>query len=255
MNRRVIGAAVALGLVAAVQPLPVSADADGDGGLRLGGGKHTLRAAAAGVTQNMPVAIWQLPAGTYDGIGSWMIPGNVPAAGAGQVQPVYFAVHEFNFVNHTDADAYLAVGIIGSERFVEFAVFFEGGRETRAYLPFNWQANRWYFPFVYRGGNGMWAAFVYDLTAAASTYVGSLVVPTDWAGIDPQSYLYVGWGGPDPETCSGYPQFDVYRLSPTGFIGQVASQSTLPVTDVNPGDCSGTLAGQPNAAWSHFVMG
>ena len=250
---RVVALAMA-GMVLAVQPVAAGSAADVRR-VESGGGGTAFVKQFGGAAQNMPVAIWQLPAGTYDGIGSWMIPGNVPVAGAGQLSPVYAAVHEFNFINNTDADALMMLAIVGDERVAQFLVFWPDGRESRVLMPFDWQANRWYFPFVYKASPGIWAAFVYDLTAAASTYVGSVVVPAEWGGIGGQSYLFVNWFGDEPADCAGYPHFDVYRLSPTGFIGQQAIQSTNPTSQFETGPCSGTLAGQPTPAWSHFVMG
>lgn len=210
---------------------------------------------AAAVSQNLPIATWTLPSQNYDGIGSWLIMGNVPSAGVGQAVPAYAMVHEFDFVNHPEADTIVMLGINGTRRFAEFIVYWDDGRTLEATMPFEWQPNRWYFPFVYKASAGVWAAFVYDLTGAASTYIGSHVVPAEWGTIDRESYLYVDWFGDAPATCAGYPHADVYRLSPTGYIGEAASQSSLTTTTTISGTCPGTVAPFPDANWSHFLMG
>ena len=252
---RLVVASLVLGLTMAVQPVVSSAEPRPYEGTARGTSMPTSRAETMAVALNFPVAIWQLPGSSYDGIGSWMIPGNVPTAGAGQLPPLYAAAHQFSFVNHPDADALLALTIDGTDRAVELIVFGDAGRRTSVLMPYNWVANQWYFPFIYTAGSGVWAVFVYDLTAGAATHIGSVALPADWGGIAPQSYLHVSWYGEDAGVCSAYPRFDVYRLSPTGFIGQASTQSTFLGYDSVPGPCTGTVAAQPTAAWSHFVIG
>jgi hypothetical protein len=253
-NRKLALMVVLAGMVALVPAAPGASDVSrraNDGAVGARGGL----VAAAVVSQNLPIATWTLPAQAYDGIGSWMVLGNVPTAGAGQVAPAYAMVHEFDFINHPEADALVMLGIDGGARFAEFIVYWNDGRILEATMPFEWQPYRWYFPFVYKAAEGIWAAFVYDLTAATSTYIGSHVVPAEWGAIDRETYLYVDWFGDPPATCAGYPHADVYRMAPTGYVGQVASQSSLTTTTNITGTCPGTVASYPDANWSHFLMG
>ncbi len=252
-NRKIAVMALLAGMIALVPAGPGSTDVTrraNDGATAPGS-----LAAAATVAQTLPATTWTLPGQAYDGIGSWTIPGNVPSAAPGQAGPQYAYVHEFDFVNQPQADAMTLLGIDGTERFAQFVVYWNDGRVGEATMPFQWQANRWYFPFVYKAGEGIWAGFVYDLTAGAATYIGSLVVPAEWGAIDRESHLYVDWFGDQPATCAGYPHADVYRLSPTGYTGQQGTQATQTTTTTITGNCPGTVAPFPDANWSHFLMG
>jgi hypothetical protein len=214
------------------------------------------RVAAEEVEPAVPVTVWELTQGSLDGIGSWIATVNVPTAQPGQVPPYYAYVHEFYFENSEDAFGMLALTTQPEGKRAEFVVDWGDGRIVGARVPFEWTAGRLYLPVVYKVGDGLWAAWVYDHAVSTWNFIAPLYLPPGWGKIAPLSATYLEWfGGPAP-TCSAIPKGDVYRMAPFGFVGSTTTAfASLIAHDEVPGTCPASATTEFGGQWARYQVG
>ncbi|MDQ3978228.1 MAG: hypothetical protein M3314_01560 [Actinomycetota bacterium] len=143
----------------------------------------------------------------------------------------------------------------GGEKAVSLAVF--EPTEDRAHIVrkgFNWQANRFYFPLVTRVADGLWAAWIFDHSANAWTFVGGVVLPATFVKLDPQTATGVVWTGPDLGSCAAYPRADVFRMAAIGLVGSATVTAAQTQQIVEPGDCPATITNEP-PGWNRYQVG
>lgn len=196
-------------------------------------------------TQETPYTVWTTGSGSLDALGSWLFVDH--EAPAGSLAPYAF-VHTFGFVGATPAGA-IALGYVGGyseaeriQKVVAFSALDEVGQIRKALVPFDWQAQRHYFPLVYQPAPGFVAAAVYDAFSDRWTHVDTFAVPVEWGRL---SGVSVTWAGSwrSLANCSQYPATVVTRLAPTGVdMGAIVHESTAVVSDKAPGDCPASVS-------------
>jgi hypothetical protein len=211
--------------------------------------------AQTAVTSAVPLTVWAVqPPVLLDALGSWLATINDPTAGFGQATPDYSYWHEFIFPN-SDSFGQISLETFGGEKFA--SLFISDEEESRFHsvrVLFPWQAGRFYFPLVYRLGDGLWGGWVYDHTAAAWSFIGAVVVPARLGKLESTSATGVAWDGAPQAACTAFPAADVVRMAPVGFVGATAVQSHLAERQTLPGDCPGFVT--PFAPdWDRYSVG
>lgn len=254
---------LAHGTVTRALPLPESSVGAGSVGITPDGsalvvatknGLTVLHPTDGTVVMQIPQSMWRHSGyATLDGTGSWMGMVNEPAAGPGQLPPSYLYVHSFTFANSASVGA---VGLAAdpSGRYAVFAVNGVDGAPRVAVAPFNWQAGRFYFPFVYQTAPGQWGAWVYDYTAAAWTPIGVFNLPATWGALTQDTATGMAWYGPSATGCAAYPRADAVFYPPTDYYGTTPQSAEPSQTTVTAGDCP-TQTSVVAGAWQRSEMG
>jgi hypothetical protein len=202
------------------------------------------------------VTIWDLAQGSLDGLGSWIATVNDPAAQPGQLVPFYAYVHEFYFEDNIEPSGFLALVMYGGAKYAEFVVDWGDDRVVRARIPFSWTGGRFYLPVVYRVGEGIWGAWVFDHSSTTWTFIAPLFVPPDWGRIAGRSFTYVNWFGDAATTCGQFPRADVLRMAPIGFVGtSTTPPATLTTHETLPLDCPSTATNAFGGTWARYQVG
>jgi hypothetical protein len=156
---------------------------------------------------------------------------------------------------NTDSFGQIALETFGGGKFASLVISDEEeDRQHSVRIPFPWQAGRFYFPLVYRLGEGVWGGWVYDHTAGAWSFIGAVLVPARLGKLESASATGVAWDGPDQASCTAYPPADVVRMAPVGFVGGTAVQSHLAERDTIPGDCPGFVT-EFAPDWDRYSVG
>ncbi|MEW6152470.1 MAG: Ig-like domain-containing protein [Actinomycetota bacterium] len=201
-----------------------------------------------------PYSSWMQPSSTaLDGIGTWVIPANAPAAAAGQVPAAYVYGLTVKFTAST------AQGMIGlstgpSGKAALLTVNAAGGQPQTRAVPLAWTANRAYFLYFHDLGGGQWGGWAFDQTASKWTTIGTVSLPSSWGRVAPTSVTSVGWWGQMAPSCAAYPRADVYFHRPTGYVGGNASALELTGHFTGPGSCAGQAATGP-PGWARNQTG
>jgi len=201
-------------------------------------------------------SVWQQPAGTgLDALGSWVFPGNDPAAASGQLTPTYFYGHYFGF---TESPSALGVsGLVTHEggKHALLSVVDAGGTAHSVGIRYDWVPSHAYYLFVAQLGPTSFAAWVYDHGAATWTPIGGVDLPGPLGKISPTTVATAFWFGPPGGACSEYPRADVYFHPPDGYVGTTATTATR--TDSGPsadGECP-AAASTELSPWVHLRLG
>jgi hypothetical protein len=207
------------------------------------------------VSLAVPLTVWAAqPPVLLDAIGSWLATVNDPTAGPGQAIPDYSYWHEFIFPN-SESFGQIALETFGGGKFASLVISDEEeGRVHSVRVPFSWQAGRFYFPLVYRLGDGIWGGWVYDHTAGAWSFIGAVLVPVRLSKLESTSATGVAWNGADQASCTAYPLADVVRMAPVGFVGAIQVQSHLAERQTLPGDCPGFVT-EFAPDWDRYSVG
>jgi hypothetical protein len=212
-------------------------------------------------TVQVPATVWNVSgASSLDAIGSFVAAPSVPAPAAGQAtENKWSFMHTFRFVGAADPFGVISLDTDGTDKFATLQL--NSGSATVAIerYPFDWGANKFYFPMVmFLPGNAL-AGFVYDLDAQAWTFVGTVRVPAGWGRISPQSTTALLWYGAAQDDCAAYPAADHFRYAPLGLAsGESSLRTSTPVGNVvQPGDCTATVTDEPAPAeaWRHYQAG
>jgi len=201
----------------------------------------------------IPYTVWAQPTAVpLDGLGNWIFPVNEPAAADGQLPPAWFYAHYFGFES---GGASAQVGLVTKPdgKFAVFSVFEADGTANVAVVAFDWQAGRFYFPFVFQVSPGTWGAWVYDATADTWTPVGALALPTGWGKLAPASITAVTWLGPTAGDCAAYPRADVAVYAPFGYVGAAGSVATVASNGAGSGDCPPVSS--VDGPWVRYLVG
>ncbi len=220
-----------------------------------GGIAATATSAQTELSIQTPLTIWsaQTDAG-LDGYGDWMATFNEPTAGAGQSPPYYEYFHEFYFEGssswgHVSLEKYDTVNVA--------SLYVTDEEESRVHavsVTFPWEAGRFYFTMIIRTGDGIWTGYAYDYTAATWTTIGSVLVPTRLAKLEPVSATGVSWEGGLLPTCDAYPVADMVRVAPTGLIGGTQLPSVVVDHQNAPADCPATISAFA-PQWDRYTLG
>jgi glucose/arabinose dehydrogenase len=219
-----------------------------------GGQVRRISSPGGGAVAQSPYTVWAQPAATpLDGVGAWVAPANAPSAGTGQLSPAYLYGHYFGFANDP---ALGAVGLMTDPAgtFAVFTVMEANGTPHSAAVPFNWTANRFYFPLVYQLGPGVWGAWVYDNTAATWTPIGSLNLPAAWGKLSSATFTIAYWYGPVAAQCSQFPLADVLFAPPIGFLGTGSTIATATTTAATAGTCAPQTSVEAGG-WHRYRVG
>jgi hypothetical protein len=218
------------------------------------GASQTVTVSTSTVGQSVPYSVWDQPTTTpLDGIGAWVATVNDPTAAAGQAPPEYLYGHSFRF----SASSASGVVGLGTSRAGKVAVFGLTGPEGTGFdtgIAFSWAAGHFYFPFVYGVAPGVWAASLYDFTAATWTPIGSLTVPAAWGKLAPSSATMAIWYGGAPRACSSYPKADVVFSPPVGYVGATSTVAGLAGTTTTPAACPAETSVEATV-WARYRLG
>jgi YVTN family beta-propeller protein len=204
-----------------------------------------------------PFTLGAQPSATpLDGLGTWIAVANDPAATSGQLAPEYLYGQFFGFTGPGGLDAVGVVALVTDPagKFAAFTVVEGDGTAHSAVVPFQWTANRFYFPFVYQLSPGRWGAWVFDHTANAWTPIGVLDLPVGWGKLAPESVTSVVWYGETASACSAYPRADVLFYRPTGFVGGSTTMALPVSTQVEPADCPASTSVE-FGEWMRYRVG
>lgn len=208
---------------------------------------------ASGPVLQMPFSIWEQPTSTpLDGIGSWVINANTPAAAGGQVGPTYLEGHVFNFAE-SSAQGVVSLVTDPAGRFVTFSATGPDGTPHGAAIPFQWEGSRAYFTYVYQLAPGTWGAWIYDQTAASWTEIGVLYLPQEWGRLSAVSVTTVAWYGPTAGRCSAYPRADAFFYPPIGYVGGSATVGRFLLTAALNDDCLAETS--MSGDWARYRVG
>jgi hypothetical protein len=205
------------------------------------------------VTARAPFSVWSqaAPAG-IDGVGTWLIPLNNPAAAPGQVAPDYLYGLSFGFTSGSARGVVgLATGPSGKTAVVSLSA--PGVAPQTVALPFAWRTSGVYFVLVHQYGPNLWGALVYDVTAGAWTVIGFVTLPTSGRlASTTVSGLFTS-GAPAP-TCPAYPTADVLVRNPTTFIAGVATDEAFLQGGSTDGTCASVNVNRPDG-WIWYGAG
>lgn len=206
----------------------------------------------AKVAPQSPYSVWAQPASTpLDGIGTWIVPLNEPAARTGQLAASYMYGHGFSFAG-SSATGVFALTTAPTGKVALLSVTGPDGRPHAAAVPFDWKAGRFYFLFLTQVSPGVWAAFVYDHTATSWTSIGQLSLPATWGKLSPTTSTIVGWAGATATSCAAYPRADVLVHPTVGYnAGTVA---TLAGAGNGPGSCPAQTSSF-GGGWVRYEVG
>ena len=202
-----------------------------------------------------PLTLWSAPTSAgLDGYGDWMATFNEPTAGEGQSPPYYEYLHEFYFQGSA------SWGHVSLEKFDNVNVaslYVSDEEESRSHavsVAFPWEGGRFYFTMVIRQSPGVWTGYAYDYTAATWTTIGSVLVPTRLAKLEPTSVTGVSWEGGFLPSCDAYPLADMVRVAPVGLLG-ATQLSSVSVDHQNvPADCAATIS-EFAPQWDRYTLG
>ena len=205
-------------------------------------------------SQRIPVTLWTAAGITgtgVDGVGSLMAPVTVPAPAAGQSTENKWAYALlFRFVGSTAPFGVVSLDTDGNQKFATLSInngAAEPVVETERFT-FNWQKDRFYLPMVVMLPGNAVAAFVYDYTNAAWTFVGVIRTQVAWGELSPASATLPIWYGSELEDCALYSRADFFAYAPYAFDAGATITSASGGDFVTEGDCpaSVTPASDPN---------
>ncbi|MDQ4089319.1 MAG: NHL repeat-containing protein [Actinomycetota bacterium] len=205
----------------------------------------------ANVTLQSPYSVWSQPAATpLDGIGTWIVPLNEPAARAGQLPPSYLYAHAFSFAAST------ATGVVGLSTGPagKFALFSVKGPDAKSYdavIPFTWKAGQFYFPLVQQVRPGVWVALVYDYSAAKWIPIGQLTLPSAWGKLAPTTVTIAAWAGGTATNCASYPRADLFVYPTIGYAA--GTTATLSSGSAGAGPCAAQVSTE--GGWMRYQVG
>ncbi|MGH9281164.1 MAG: PQQ-binding-like beta-propeller repeat protein [Acidimicrobiales bacterium] len=192
-----------------------------------------------------------------DGIGSIVGAANVPAPQPGQATENKWSLGSgFYFAGDHLAFGVIALDTEGSRRYATIALNHGPNRTGTRRVEFSWEANRFYFPVALISGAAI-QGFVYDYTANAWTFIGSLPLPPSYGRIYPVSTTYLWWYGAGAPDCASYPRVDHYRYAPVGIVNGLAHgvPSTAVSDETTGSGCPATVAPGPDPSWRHYTAG
>lgn len=208
-----------------------------------------------GIPAVAPYSVWTQPnTSQLDATGGWVATVNDPVAGPGQLPAQYLYGQYFSFA------AGGAIGVVGlttdpAGKFAMVNVVEANGTQHLAAVPFDWKADRLYFPLVKQIGPGTLGAWVYDYTAGTWTAIGVLQLPSAWGRLAPGRLTAVVWYGPVAADCSVYPKADVFFAPPSGFFGTTAAYAAPVSSGTAPaGACPATTA-VVDGFWARATVG
>lgn len=212
-------------------------------------------------TTQVPVTSWVVRGTTaVDGLGSYLVPANVPTAAAGQATENRWSyTHVFGFVGNAAPFGTISLDTDGTERFASMQVNSGSGSPVVERLEYDWAANKAYFTLVTFLPGNVLAGFVYDVAANAWSFIGTVRVQAVWGRLSAQSVTGTVWYGAPQSSCEAYPYTDHFRFAPFGFVAGEANfrESIALANNVLEGDCTASVANEPNPteSWRHYRAG
>ena len=212
-------------------------------------------------SMQVPATVWNVSGVSgLDAIGSFVAAPSIPTPAAGQAaENKWSFVHVFRFVGASSPFGIISLDTDGADKLATLQV--NSGSQVVGIerYPFDWAADRLYFPVVTFLPGNVLAGFVYDVDADAWTFVGTVRVPAAWGRLSPQSTTGIYWYGAAQDDCAAYPAADAYNYAPIGFVDGEADfrTSTAVANGVQPGDCTATVTNEPDPAetWRHYRAG
>ena len=228
------------------------------------------QAFSGGHFQGVPVNEWHYPGTTnLDGVGGWVYVEPESAPGPGQLSRTGYVYEEqFFFVGTGSKMGAIGLSNDTSGPVVGLRLIDRNNNSgpPPVTLRYPWAPGRVYFLLAYGLGGGTFGGWVYDLTAAAWTFIGTIQAPTGWGGLAPVSAFTVhgaeGLPLPSPfapETlegvadCAKFPKADAWFYEPVGWRGSNIVSPSGTIDEVQLGDCparSGVVNG-----WHHYALG
>jgi hypothetical protein len=201
-------------------------------------------------TTEVPITSWAVNGTTaVDGLGSYLVPANVPTPAAGQASENRWSyTHVFRFVGNAAPFGAISLDTDGTQRFASLQVNSGSGAPVVERFEYAWGADKAYFTLVTFLPGNVLAGFVYDVAADAWSFIGTVRVQAAWGRLSPQSITGTLWYGAPQNSCAAYPYTDHFRFAPFGFVAGEANfrTSTALGNAVLDGDCPASVENEPN---------
>jgi YVTN family beta-propeller protein len=210
---------------------------------------------AHSVAPKSAYSVWTQPTNAgLDAVGSWVVPGSVPTAAAGQLPPSYLLAHYFGFTQSPAALGVVGLVTAAGSRLAAFSVVDAGGTAHTVGVPFPWEAGGAYYLVVVQLGPNSYGGWVYDNTAAAWTFIGQVEV-SSLGQIAPATVTTAIWFGPAGASCADYPAAGAYFHPPVGYAGGTTTDAALAGSGPSEAGLCPATATAELAPWIHLHLG